>query len=168
MISSATKKDKMPNYGGKFIFWQFEERIFKKRVWEMQGSGFYSGDTPAFRAMAFCCTLAPGHFDTFAIHKSIGYLFSRLVQVTPCGLARDPQPGRGFFLFESFEIDEPDEFDLFWMKKDYHPILLWAAAWFIAARFSFTFNDAADSRPAPSVAFRSINYFMGIHNRYAL
>lgn len=65
-----------------------------------------------FRAPAFRRFRAAGHLDTFAVDKSISNFSPGFVQVAPRGLAGDPEFFCCLFLSETFNIDEPNRFDL--------------------------------------------------------
>jgi hypothetical protein len=66
----------------------------------------------ALRAPAFGCFCAASHLDSLSIDKGICYLAPGIMQVSPCGFAGDPQSLCRLFLFKSFEVDKPDQFNL--------------------------------------------------------
>jgi hypothetical protein len=66
----------------------------------------------ALRAPAFRCFYAAGHLDTLAVDECIGNFPPGFVEIAPCGLARDPEFFRCLFLFQPFEVDEPDQLNL--------------------------------------------------------
>jgi hypothetical protein len=88
----------------------------------------------AFRAPAFRCFCATGHLDSFPVNECIGNFPAGFVQVAPRGLAGDPEFFCRLFLFKSFEIDEPYQFDLIGLERDSLPLLR-VAAGFVAATF---------------------------------
>jgi hypothetical protein len=63
--------------------------------------------------LTFGCFPASSHLDTLAIHQCIGNFFPGFVQIAPRSFTGDSQFCGGFFLFEPFEINEPDQFNLF-------------------------------------------------------
>jgi hypothetical protein len=66
----------------------------------------------ALRAPAFGCFCAASHLDSLSVDKGICYLAPGIVQVSPCGFAGDSQSLCRLFLFKSFEVDKPDQFNL--------------------------------------------------------
>jgi hypothetical protein len=87
------------------------------------------------RAPAFCSFRAAGHLDTLAVDERIGNFPAGFVQVAPRGLARDPKSFRRLFLFKSFEVDEPYQFDLIRLQRDPLSLFLRAAAGLVTAGF---------------------------------
>jgi hypothetical protein len=71
----------------------------------------FESSIPALRATAFGCFSAASHLDSLSIDKGICYLAPGNVQVSPCGFPGDPQSLCRLFLFKSFEIDKPDQFN---------------------------------------------------------
>jgi hypothetical protein len=66
----------------------------------------------AFRAPAFGCFRATGHFDSFPVDQRICDLAPGFVKVPPRGLAGDSQSLGSLFLFQAFEIDKANQLNL--------------------------------------------------------
>jgi hypothetical protein len=87
----------------------------------------------ALRAPAFRSFCAAGHFDTLPIDECISNLFAGFMEIAPCGLTRDTEFLCRLFLFEPFEVDEPDQLDLLGLERDPLPFQFRAAAGLVAA-----------------------------------
>jgi hypothetical protein len=108
------------------------------------------GSVPrALRASSFCCFRAAGHLDPFPVDKSIGNLPSGFVQVAPRGLAGYPEFFCRLFLFEPFEIDEPDQLDLVRQER-YSLSFFRVATGFIAAGFRAAGYGAPEPWSSPA------------------
>jgi hypothetical protein len=54
------------------------------------------------------------------------------MEIAPRSFARNAEMQCSFFLLKSFEINQPDQFDLFWLQRDNDTVLIPAAAGLIA------------------------------------
>jgi hypothetical protein len=122
---------------------------------------------PALRALPVRSFLATSHLDTLSVDKRIGNLAAGFMQVAPCSFARDPEFFCGFFLFKSFQIDKPYQFDLLGLERDTCAFLFRTAAGLVAAGFSGSFNDAPDAGPSPPWAGGTFRLFAVRHAAFS-
>jgi hypothetical protein len=85
------------------------------------------------------------------------------VQVSPCGLARDPKSLGSLFLLQPFKINKPDQFNLLRFEGDALFFVTEATAWFIAPRFPGSFDGTPDTRPSPPGAREQFCFFSVRH-----
>lgn len=76
------------------------------------------GEVPVLRASIFPRTVAPVDPDCLAVHKGVGDLFPRLVEVAPEGLSGDAEDSGGLLLLKPLEVDEPQRLYLFGEDDD--------------------------------------------------
>ncbi len=104
----------------------------------------------AFRTPALCGLGAAGHLDPFPVDERIGNFSPSLVEIAPSGLAGDAQFFCRLFLFETFEIDEPDQLDLIGLKRDPLVLRLRTAAGLVTTGLRGTGNSAPEPGPSTS------------------
>lgn len=89
-------------------------------------------DTPALRALAFRRFLAARDLNSLAVHQCISNLPAGFMEIPPRGLAGDPESGGCLFLFESFKVNESQEFQFVRTQRDALAVLIRATAGLVA------------------------------------
>jgi hypothetical protein len=117
----------------------------------------------ALRATAFCSFLAASHFDSLSVHKGICYFASGFVQVPPRGLAGDPQSFGSLFLFQPFEVDQTDQFNLLRFEGDAFILFTKTTTGLIASRLPGSFDNTPDARSSPPGAWEHFWFFAVRH-----
>ena len=88
--------------------------------------------TPALRALTFRRFLAARDLNTLAVHQCINNFPAGFMEIPPRGLAGDTESGSCFFLFESFKVNESQEFQFVGTQRDALAVLIRATAGLVA------------------------------------
>jgi hypothetical protein len=117
----------------------------------------------AFRASPLSSLCAAGHVDTLAVDECICDLAPGFMQVAPRGLARDSHPLCRLFLFQTFEIDEPYQFNLIGLQRDALARCIGKTTGFVTAGFRAAGYGAPEPWSSPAGTLFCLVMFFRCH-----